>query len=76
MAHVKLTSNPKSLEVDGKRLGGVVSTTVTVAANDIDRCVVELRVLEGTNYEGDAEVTLPDSTVETLKALGWTPPQK
>jgi hypothetical protein len=79
-AHVELSSHldshthDRSLEINGVRLPGVRATTITVNVSELDRCVVDLVVLDGLSYKGEAEVFLPERTVEALKILGWTPP--
>jgi hypothetical protein len=59
--------------LDGQNISGVQGITFGARRDELALVVLDLRVVTAT-VEGEMIAVLPDSTAETLIALGWTPP--
>jgi hypothetical protein len=77
--HLKVTTTNGAgptavVELDGQRIEGALSgLEMRLNVKDINRAALELAapVIE---FDGKAEVFLPEETQALLKRLGWTPP--
>lgn len=64
------------IELDGIDVtGGVRALDLQAGVGEVTRLTLDVMLREGATVEGDFEVRVPDATAETLKALGWTPPE-
>ncbi|MCU1612610.1 MAG: hypothetical protein JWO98_150 [Frankiales bacterium] len=76
---VRITANgPHATEVsiDGTDIrNALTGLTLRMGVGDIPRMTVDLLLLDVTELQdAEAQVLIPDATVEALVALGWTPP--
>lgn len=62
------------VRVGGYVLGGVCGFTLTDDVRSIPQLRIDVLLVGGTEVSGEADVIVPESTRETLIALGWTPP--
>lgn len=63
-----------SIQVGGIEINRAVrAVRYSIEAGDLPRVTLDL-VLTETEIDGDAVVSVPDTTRAALVALGWTPP--
>lgn len=67
-----LGSGPEVV-IDGERLPGVRSASVSVEVGYIPSVTVEFHA-RAVHVEGELRFVLGDDTVEAMRKLGWTPP--
>lgn len=63
------------IEVDGRELEGVSDIRVHASAQGAPTLELDLVSYE-IEVDGEMQTVLPDSTRDTLIALGWTPPDE
>lgn len=64
------------ISIEGEPIKGVRGLTYRAAMDEMPSLELELAIHDVTTLNSkDTEIYLPDSTVATLIALGWTPPQ-
>lgn len=72
-ALVHLTPGNGTVAVDGTRLQGIRSVTITGAVDEVPTLTVELK-LNTALVDGEYVVQVPEATAAALITLGWTPP--
>lgn len=72
-ALVHLEPHKGSISIDGTRLTGVRAVTIHGSFNEVPTITLDL-LLASALIDGEYIVQVPDETVTTLTALGWTPP--
>lgn len=72
---VDLNGGRGSVKVDGTPLHGVTGFSLRSRAYEPSEVTLDLVVIDDTRLcDETARVLIPESTRETLIALGWTPP--
>ena len=66
-----------SVILDGTEINrGLRGIDVEMRPNSLTRVTLDVLVVEDFQLDTeDAIVTIPEATADTLKALGWTPPE-
>jgi hypothetical protein len=69
------THNDDKIVVDGHDISkGINEITVHGKVGDLTTVEIDAPLVDITTFDGEAKVYIHPATVESLIALGWTPP--